>query len=612
MKSRLRGAFVLIPAVYAGVILLLLFLQFSDGQRFYESTNGLTLEGRMTPTVERESSTISYVRVSYNGIAFEFNDEASLLLRSENDETRMLAPRSYSSTDSGFRIRFEDDATLAFDVADADEGELRVHPELPDTLGTTESISFPTATTAGAVLQQSALPGIYPVRFESRTYHLAPPPRAELDARNNLLEFSIDAETRTVRYLRAETEQQEVFGTWFSDDRMWIPSDEYQRTVDAFIDDAYRGWTDTRLNAGSGTWDRRSGSPAFSESILTATLAEAWQRDEYTRVFTDMRRAADRHPDRVSLLSAPFLGNLDDIREQYLEADETRTERLLELARNRDPELFRTPDLAQFAVDRGSEELYRAVLTAAEEIDYLETTIEQAIGMLRNYYLADFPNEESRDAFSRFSSIVEERLLPNLYRSEEEGFFLQSAPGRVEVFQSVVAGRVLQEAGAEREDRRLVSVGRRLVSSSLGLADEDGFLPAVLYAGAEGFEGTEGTIGPERVYALLSSNPSYPARISLAEEVGPGTWIQTVADFAEIEIEPDRYRFVVEYPRERTHYIIMQGLAPFSEMELFGRQWRTDPAFESYVKGRHYNRDTETLMIKYTDDSVRGEIILEY
>ena len=612
MKSRLRGAFVLIPVVYAGVILFLLFLQFSDGQRFYESTDGLTIEGRMTPTVERESSTISSVRVSYRGVAFEFNEEASLRLTQEDNDEIILYPRSYSTTASGFRVRFENDATLSFDLSRSDGEELRVRPEFPEALLPANFISLPVTTTGGATLQRTTLPGIFPVRFESRTYHLAPPPRSQLDTERNVLRIPTDSGTQTVSYLQASTEQQDVFTTWFSDDRQRIPADEYETTVTSFIDDAYIGWSNTRLNDGSGTWDMRSGSPTFSELILTATLAEAWQRDEYTPVFTDMRRAADQHLDQVSLLSAPFLGNLDEIREQYLEADERQTTRLLELARNRDPELFRTPDLAKFAIDRGSEELYRAVLAVTEDIDFVETNMAQAIGMLRNYYLADFPTEESREAFSRFASIIETRLLPNLYRAEDEGFFLRSGPGRVEVFQSIVAGRILQAAGAEREDSRLVSAGRRLVSSSLALADDTGFLPAVLYVGADGLEGVEGAIGPERVYSLLSNNPAYPARISLAEEVGPGTWIQAVAEFTEIGIASDRYRFVVDYPRNRTHYIIMQGVPPFSEMELFGQQWRTDPAFESYIKGRHYDRDTETLMIKYTDNSVRGEIILEY
>jgi hypothetical protein len=612
MKKRFRGAFVLIPVVYAGVILLLLFLQFSDGQRFYESADGLTLEGRMTPSVERERSTIASARLSFQGLVFEFYEEAPLRITTADGGDTALTPRSYAREDTGFRLWFERDASLLFELSGPNGGELRVRPSIPEALQPASRLAMAVRTTGGATLQDTTLPGIFPVRFESATYHLAPPPEASFDAEAGVLEIPVDGTSRTVRYVQADTPQQDVFTTWFSDDRLAIDDEEYAETVSAFIDNAYLGWTRTRFNGGSGTWDMRAGSPLFSERILTATLAEAWRRNEYTPVFTDMRRAADRHPEQATLLSAPFLGNLREIRAQFLAADEAETARLLELAGTGDPDVFRTPDLAQFAIDRGTAELYEAIVELVSEVDYLEAEMGQALGMLRNYYLADFPTAESAEAFARFSSVLEVRVLPNLYRSAEDGFFLRSGPGRVEVFQSVLAGRILEVAGEERGNDRLIDVGRNLVSSSLALADRDGFLPAVLYVGNEGLEGTDGTLGPEQVYEILSDNPAYPRQISLAEEVGRGTWIRTVAEVDRIDITPERYVFTIAYPRNRTHYIIMQGFPTFTGMELFGQTWRTDPSFESYIKGRHYNPRSDTLMIKYTDNSVRGDIILEY
>jgi len=47
-------------------------------------------------------------------------------------------------------------------------------------------------------------------------------------------------------------------------------------------------------------------------------------------------------------------------------------------------------------------------------------------------------------------------------------------------------------------------------------------------------------------------------------------------------------------------------------MELFGQTWRDAPDFEIYSKGRHYDQGSDTLMIKYYDDSVRREIVLFY
>ena len=100
--------------------------------------------------------------------------------------------------------------------------------------------------------------------------------------------------------------------------------------------------------------------------------------------------------------------------------------------------------------------------------------------------------------------------------------------------------------------------------------------------------------------------------VSLYEELGAGSFIWTIVDITEIDITEERYRFALTYPRNQTHYLIFQGVPPFDSMNLFGRLWRNDPFFEAYIKGRHYDPSTETLMIKYTDNSVQQEIVLNY
>ena len=90
------------------------------------------------------------------------------------------------------------------------------------------------------------------------------------------------------------------------------------------------------------------------------------------------------------------------------------------------------------------------------------------------------------------------------------------------------------------------------------------------------------------------------------------SFIWTIADFTRIEIAEEQFSFRLEYPENQTHYIIMHGIPPFESMQLFGLQWRNDRSFESYIKGRHYEQETNTLMIKYTDNSTVEDIFLYY
>ncbi|MFP4230986.1 MAG: hypothetical protein ACLFRR_03975 [Spirochaetaceae bacterium] len=615
MKKRFRGAFVVIPVVYAGIILLLLYLQFSDGQSFFESTDGLTVSGRMTPTVERESSTVASIRVSYRGLDFAFSKEEPLSITREDGGSMDLAPRSYAVEERGYRVSFEEEVVLLFELAGEKDTELQVRADIPERLLPASSVAIPVSAADGARFAEARVSGIYPVRYESATYNFAPPPQASVDTDAGTLTLPGTHVTNTVRYRPAEGDGPDVFETYFAedDDSHRIDDEEYEETLSEYIDDAYRGWTESRFNGGDGTWDTREGSAVFTEKALIATLAEAWQRDDYDSVFTDMRRAADEHPDSISLLSAPYLGNLREIRERFLEEDRAKTQELLTDIEEEDLDLFRTRNLPAFAVDRGSEELYEELIDFVATVDYQDADMPQAVGMAAASYRSDQPTEELDEAFARLGQVVDAKIVPALYRVEDDdGIFLERSPGRVDVALSVQAGRVLESVGEQRQDQRLVSAGRNLVASALGLADDAGFVPEVLHVGNGELEGAEGNVPPEELYELLNDNPAYPRRISLAEELDPGSWILTAADFTDIEIEEDEYRFALRYPRNRTHYVLMQGIPEFSEMELFGQTWRNDPSFEAYSRGRHYNDDSETLMIKYTDNSTEGEIVLRY
>jgi hypothetical protein len=237
--------------------------------------------------------------------------------------------------------------------------------------------------------------------------------------------------------------------------------------------------------------------------------------------------------------------------------------------------------------------------------------VTAAIGALANYHLSPLTSEELEQRFARFEPLVDEALVPAI-RKTGEGFFVETSESRSDLSLSVRAGLILEAAGRDRDDERMASMGRQLVLSVLDLADQNGFLPMSLVLRGSSIVDIEGTMGPEDLYEDLHENDAYPRQISLYAELGPGSYIITVADFTGRDISSNRYVFSIRSPPNRTHYIIMQGIQPFSELELFGLTWRDDPNFELYVKGRHYNRQTETLMIKHTDDSPAHDIVITY
>ena len=602
-------ALIFIPVLYAGIIALLVLLQFSDDQSFSQQFGALSLRGRRALPIEDRDQPITELRIEYGGLQFTFNAESSVALDFGEGNQTLLAVIGYSQIERGFEVELQDEVRVQFLLTEDDDPELQIRPQIPVPPPEALAITIPFATLDGAPSDPLTAGESLPVQHGSRTYLLAPPPRSTVQ--QSSVRLPADVQSQTIRYTAVKQEPEDVVTLWFSDRQLEITDQDYASRLQGYIDQSYRGWRTGRFNPGSGTWQMREGSPRFREEILTATLAEAWRRDQYGQAFADMRRAADRHADQIGLLSSAFLGNLRQIKFEFQSEDSATNQRLLAAAENRDPDLFRTADLMSFALHRGSRALADEVTAFAAELDYRDLDLFQTVGLLHNAFVSDPISAEAERAFGRFDSVIEERLFPAIIRIAE-GFFLQSASGQIDTGLSVRAGVIMEHAGRQRSDARMLDIGRNLVVSALELADDQGFLPRVLIAGANGFQSSDGAIGPEELYGYLHDNPNYPQLVSLYNEVGAGTWIWSAANISGIEVTDEEISFAVQAPVNRTHYLIAQGVPPFRSMELFGLQWRNDPSFEVYARGRHYNPQTRSLLIKYSDTVSERRVILNY
>ncbi|MFW5789183.1 MAG: hypothetical protein ACOCW3_04500 [Spirochaetota bacterium] len=599
-------AYFLVPIVYTGVIFGLLFLQFSGGERFTRSVGPLTLNAMRGATGDDGTPEVRELTVSFDGISFSFAEDTGLIVETEDDVTDMRAI-GYDVLDDGFEIEFEGGYALSLLIATDPARELQLRLELTDRPEGLREVSIPFEHAGTPIDAETARTSFVTLGIEDDEYYFTVPPRASIDLENRKIVLEPEAAGQAIRYVEAtEGDPTRVVG-WFEDETLAIGDAEYAETIGAWVESAYEGWESRRYNSTQLTWDGPGGFATFSEEALAAYLAEAWARDEYDRAFTEMRRATDLHADELSLLSAPFLGNLDEMRERFIEDDRARIDLLEEQLDSEDVTLYRRPSVFLLAADRGSEELYSRLLEFTREVELRSLDLESAIGLLRNLFLEPLPDDRATSAALRSVDLIQLKLLGAIAQTDA-GFFVQTSPGQIDVYQSAVAGAVLDAYGSSRGDRTMTTIGRNLVASVISLADADGMTPSSLLVRGETVETAEGAVAPERLYPLLAEAPNYPREVSLYEEAGSGTWIWTIVNVRPIRMSESEWRFELAYPRLRTHYLVAQGVPTFERMELFGQTWRDAPDFEVYSKGRYYDPQTDTLMIKYYDDSVQREM----
>lgn len=612
MHTRKIRRYFILPILYIAIIFGLLFLQFSGTLTVRRSIGEIRFVGTLVSGDDETSTDITAARILFRGLEIFITEQDPLVLADEEGQDLQLTPVRYEIDDTAVTVSFADGSAVRFEQTEGDQAELHVLPEPSESWPLHGQMVLPYDFDSDTLVlpQDPSSPESVRVSREDIEYFISAPPRTSFSINQNRIFVPLDGTSRMIRYAEVSEEQTNIIEFAFGNGGRTVGDQYYQQTVEAYLDLGYRGWAQDRYNGGSGTWAMRDASPRFDEKILTAYLAESWNRGQYTAAFNQMRRAADLHPDEVGMLSAVYLGNLRAVTRQTTEVNRERAESLAQRVATQDPTVFRDEDLVPFSAYQGNEDLYRAVLEFVENVDYRTVEIPAAIGMLTAAIDAGLP-QDATETVDRFLAIIEDRIYPAI-RQFEEYFFVETAPGEIDVRLSIRAGDLIERRGLETENQLLVTIGRNLVLSGLQLADERGFLPALLFFNEEGIQGSEGAFGPEELYTFFSDNPAYPRIVPLYEQLGAGSYIWTIAGIRSINITAERYAFSLDIVPNQTQYVVIQGVAPFESMELFGLQWRNDPNFELYIKGRHYAPETETLMIKYTDDDPIGNVILFY
>lgn len=610
MRRGFSFSYVIIPLVYVLIIGGLLYLQFSGNNLFRTDVGPISLSAAFEMGGTGEQKQITALSVQYTGLKMAFDDERSMIIQSMDGRNKTLGLASYQKLDTGFRLVFEDDIQLDMTSSDGEKPIFTIELDIPDALLPLKSVRIPFSTASDATVNASQNSPNLGLSHGGVDYALSLPTRSFVDAEKSYLVLPGDTARKSMRLaIRTQNEGEEA-ESYLNNQGTVVSEKDYDDAVTSYMNAAYLAWKGSRYNSGTGTWALRDGESKFSEEIMVALLSEAWQRNEYTRVYSEMRNAADQHAPNLTYRSSVFLGNLKRLTTEMLSRDKAETNRLTALLESKNHDVLLVPNLVQFAADRGGSNMRDALRTYLDSIDTASLSPVQMLGLLRAVYLDPVVDPSFEGVLDKYRSALKPGILKNLARLDEGFFFVEN--GRSDSFNSILAGRILIAAASKEGDARYGNLGRNVVLASLKLADEMAYLPQTVEfsGGAISSLGVQ-VRGPEDVYALIHSNPWYPKHHSLFKQAGPGQWYYTIAQVDSSNIKPREYVFNISYPRSRTHYMLFSGMPkidPLTGMQLFGIIWRNASDFESYSKGRYYNPESKVLMIKYTDDST-SEVI---
>ncbi len=601
MKIQIEKKYFLIPILYVCVIGIFLYLHFAGNQTFTEEYGEITFSWT-TSSTGRGKGGLSSAVISGGGVQFAFNEEQGIEAVTDNNTMRPLSLSAYELGDEGFSISFQGGISLRFFNRGGPEKRITIAPEQTGDAGNIKAIRIPYSLEEGSSREQpSQLPLLIIDTAEDEKTFLSVSPASRIDTEKSQLILNREnADFSRVIIEQPQNSEINPYAYWFARGNSFEETaEQYRAALDSFVNNAYSGWS-SRYTAAEGGWSDGEGTVRFREKTAAAFLAEALSRDEYDAVLTLIRSSVERNEQQLTFLTAPFLGNLPRHVSTLQQRDSREIQAIEELLRDEDPALITRDNLLRFIIGHGPFSLVQEVLRFTESLDPTELPPEQCLGLIKMYNQRIEGIAEADRILEPLALSAQEKLLAHIRRNSD-GLFVRNRGGSFDVPLSIETGKHLIIKGNNDGSTPVIFIGQELLRSSLNLADENGIVQAF-----------DQTVLPEDIYPVLIENRFYPHEISLFDELGPGSWIWTIADFTAINAEQDGLTLSFTFPAEETHHMILQGVEPFTQLQMRGIPWRSDPAFERYPLGWIYNQAAETLSVKLTHETEEETITISY
>ena len=249
---------------------------------------------------------------------------------------------------------------------------------------------------------------------------------------------------------------EDLSARWLSDQAALVDEQGFKAARDAFLDEAWQGWTKARRSPDGTLWQGADGRFVFNEEIGPALLAEAIERGEYPAQRAVVAAALDRQlrqaPDSVqSAAASAFVGSLREHVRRVRAAEAPGIERIRKLLADRDPALFLVPGLIPFVLDHGPFNLVQEIVTLAGTLRAGSLEPATALGLLEAYLDYDRYAAAGATMAARAREVVAEAPGP-LDQEDGRGAVPRDDPGE-RGHGRLPAVRVAARAGRRRPSR---------------------------------------------------------------------------------------------------------------------------------------------------------------
>ena len=407
----------------------------------------------------------------------------------------------------------------------------------------------------------------------------------------------------------------------FSPDDFILPQ---ARTAEAYNDVITR-WRDQNFSL----WNRTI-ADQNNEDVVVAYEGEALVRGTYKAAVAAVPPGFLNGSART-YESSVYLGNLDQAYRSLSAREREKLARLSRQINEKSLEFLKEPRVFEYFAVRGYLNFFDAGADLVRTIDPATLALDITPGILEGYIdwktfrpAADNPFERLVD---QACFVISESLRRTTDSSGAPGnrvFSFYGSQGDTEfnlrlgralmIYAESSLNGALNSAQTNGQNSSWAAIGRSLILSALSLGDASGAVKAGLTLSESGEinenqNPARSDLTTARLYRILNPLDTYPRALAIGAAVN-SIWTWTAAQTVSASQENNVLDIAVNFPAGETHYMLIRGVRPFTKIQLYNMDFRTDPQFERYdSSGWSYIPQEQTLLLKMkhrtTEEHVR-------
>jgi hypothetical protein len=374
-------------------------------------------------------------------------------------------------------------------------------------------------------------------------------------------------------------------------------------------------------------WNR-SVSGQNDEDMVIAYGGDAVRRGTYKAAVSAVSPAF-LTGGRRTFESSVYLGGMDQALRSFTNGEREKISRLSRQLNEKSLDFLRETHVFEFFSVRGYVNFIEDGTALIHAIDPASLSPELTPGVFEGYVDLKQFRSHADNPFERLIDqacyIISEGIsrFKEINRAPGNSGDSASTPGDwILVFRDSAAdmefnlrlGKALWMWAEASDNGEWAAVGRSLVLSVLSLVDGAGTAPAALLVSSDGrvTEGARSRISSARLYRILNPGEYYPRAAGIGSGVN-GIWTWTAASVVTAAQENNVLDISVSFPSGETHYMMIRGLRPFTKIQLYNIDYRTDPQFERYdSSGWVYSAQEQVLILKMKHRSAVEHIRIFY